>query len=188
MSLRHMGGMLNRGQDLFQGLQETEKRSVAPIPLVSASDRSNYHLPFPWAQTRQSDLTFAVIWDPEDGALQSFSGASLGKLTTYADDAVLQSQEKELPKPPPPVPVKTDSIMRLASWQTRFDRTRPLVQRGHTALQADRNVSMLFSDSEVRLFARASPDCAYFCSSEHHDAELVVLAVYHINERDSVQQ
>lgn len=98
--------------------------------------------------TRQSDLTFAVIWDPEDGALQSFSGASLGKLTTYADDAVLQSQEKELPKPPPPVPVKTDSIMRLASWQTRFDRTRPLVQRGHTALQADRNVSMLFSDSE----------------------------------------
>lgn len=94
------------------------------------------------SETRNSDLTFAVIWDPENGALESFSGESLGRLTTYSSD------ERDLP---PPVPHKSNSVsLRAHAWQTRFDRTRRLVARTEHPMNAyrARDPSMLFSDSD----------------------------------------
>jgi hypothetical protein len=67
--------------------------------------------------------------------MESFSGDSLGKLTTYRDDDIL-------PDCPPPVPPKP--------WETVPATTaRTLGATNNRGDPASREVSLLFSDSDV---------------------------------------
>ncbi|KAF5336501.1 hypothetical protein D9611_006581 [Ephemerocybe angulata] len=129
---------------LYQRQRAAQPLPRYPTPKATTSTRREHVEPVEDrdSETRNSDLTFAVIWDPENGALESFSGESLGRLTTYSSD------ERDLP---PPVPHKSNSVsLRAHAWQTRFDRTRRLVARTEHPMNAyrARDPSMLFSDSD----------------------------------------
>ncbi|KAJ2920059.1 hypothetical protein MD484_g292, partial [Candolleomyces efflorescens] len=102
---------------------------------------------------RLSDLTFAVVWDPENGAMESFSGDSLGKLTTYRDD-------DNLPDRPPPVPPKPWETVPATSGRTR------------NAEPASREVSLLFSDSDSIISTSETifTDSSDSDSTRHHAA------------------